>query len=167
MKEWFLALPVLEHKIKLVTTDQMLNVGDKNSLNEGVYQRVYAHIIRLKFLPVAYTEHPFYKTGLINHLIYDMVMTSSDPDPKTVIGTEAYSKIEKLCTSQTPGDEIGNQITFYKNRYGVELKKKLISETTNLIEYIFSRLCSFPVHIYPSIQKKSEISWYIIAKKRA
>jgi len=163
VKDYYLELPVISHTTKYVGTNSVIKTSAKNSLSEGLVQRVYTHYIKLKFLPQTYVEHVFYKTGLINELIYDMVMTSSDPDPRTVIGTEAYDKIEKLCASQTPG----NDITFYKNRYNIDKKKGIIGDDISLIEYIFSRLCGFYVFIKPSIHKKNEISWYIVSKKRS
>lgn len=165
--EWFLSLPVISHVTKKISNGkQCVLVNTGNSLKEGMTSINNIHYIRLKYLPFYYTNHTLYKTGLINHLIYDMLMLSHDPDPKTVIGTEAYAKIEKLCASQTPGDDIEKAIRKYNKKYGDYEKTNAGRRPVSRVEFVFSELCKFPVLINPSIMKKSEISWYIISKKR-
>lgn len=123
--------------------------------------------ITLKYLPVYYVLHIFYKKYFINDLIYDHIIDQEEIQNKvTVIGTEAYGLIRNYV------DKMFNRDTYIKHVRKQALVNgniRYLKSSDSFVELLFKDLCllydvehDYDIKIIPSIRKDNLIDYYII-----
>ena len=154
------ALPVLDRKTEKVSTGTP-KWSRLYSLKSDIDVYITVHHFRVKYLPLSFISHPLYKNGLLNELLYDMIVSNPGKSSVTVIGSEAYPKMISYIREKKYVNAVINKS--YKKYISACKDNK--TDENKFLEYVLSDLCGVDVGIRRETGPKGETAYYIVYKK--